>query len=98
MNLQGIGILANLITELEAHPHEPELVRGRTYYQGLECRAKYDTGFPASLKRLVRQSRTSDEKLRELGDRLIDFDPMFYAMSGTTQAIGALRCICFAFF
>ncbi|KAH0836413.1 hypothetical protein J3R83DRAFT_8014 [Lanmaoa asiatica] len=48
---------------------------------------KYDTGFPASLRKLVEQSQISDEKLRELGDRLIDFDPMFYAMSGTTQAI-----------
>ncbi|KAF8141978.1 hypothetical protein EV363DRAFT_1425979 [Boletus edulis] len=83
----GIGILADLITELEAHPHEPELARGRTYYQGLECRAKYDTSFPASMKKLVQQSQTSDAKLRELQDVLIDFDPMFYAMSGTTQAI-----------
>lgn len=89
VNSQGIGILADLVTELEAHPHEPELVRGRTYYQGLECRAKYDTSFPSSLRKLVSQSQSSDEKLRELGDRLFDFDPMFYAMSGTTQAIGA---------
>jgi len=83
----GIGILANLITELEAHPHEPELVRGTAYYQGLECRARYDTGFPESLKQLVLQSQTSDEKLQELEDHLVDFDPMFYALSGTTQAI-----------
>ncbi|KAF9219764.1 carboxypeptidase S [Gyrodon lividus] len=83
----GIGILADLINELEARPHEPELFRGRTYYQGLECRAKYDGVFPESLKRLVQQSQTSDEKLRELGDRLLDFDPVFYALSGTTQAI-----------
>jgi Gly-Xaa carboxypeptidase len=85
---QGIGILADLITELEARPHEPELFRGRTYYQSLECRAKYDEGFPASLKKLVHQSQTSDEKLRELGDHLLEFDPAFYALSGTTQAIG----------
>ncbi|KAG9309489.1 hypothetical protein JVU11DRAFT_10460 [Chiua virens] len=83
----GIGILADLIMQLEAHPHEPELIRGRTYHQGLECRARYDAGFPASLRRLVEESQTSDEKLRELEGRLIDFDPMFYAMSGTTQAI-----------
>jgi len=83
----GIGILANLITELEAHPHEPELVRGTTYYQGLECRARYDTGFPESLKKLVLLSQTSDEKLKELEVRLVDFDPMFYVLSGTTQAI-----------
>ncbi|KAG6374707.1 hypothetical protein JVT61DRAFT_4077 [Boletus reticuloceps] len=83
----GIGILADLITELEVHPHEPELVRGRTYHQGLECRAKYDTSFPVSMRKLVQQSQTSDAKLRELQDLLIDFDPMFYAMSGTTQAI-----------
>jgi len=83
----GIGILANLVTELEAHPHEPEVVRGSAYYQGLECRVRYDTGFPESLKQLVLQSQTNDEKLQELGDRLVDFDPTFYALSGTTQAI-----------
>ncbi|KAH7885806.1 hypothetical protein F5I97DRAFT_1808549 [Phlebopus sp. FC_14] len=83
----GIGILADLVTELEAHPHEPELVRGRTYYQGLECRAKYDKGFPKSMRKLVQQSRGSDAKLRELAERLLDFDPLYYAQAGTTQAI-----------
>ncbi|KAF8449397.1 hypothetical protein L210DRAFT_3524770 [Boletus edulis BED1] len=39
------------------------------------------------MRKLVQQSQTSDAKLRELQDVLIDFDPMFYAMSGTTQAI-----------
>lgn len=89
MDSQGIGILADLITELEAHPHEPELVRGRTYYQGLECRAKYEKGFPESLRQLVKQSQTSDDKLQELADHLVDFDPLFYALSGTTLAVGA---------
>ena len=83
--------MADLITELEAHPLEPKLVRGRTYYQSLECRAKYDTSFPESLRELLRQSQTSDEKLQELEERLAEFDPQFYAMAATTQAIGAFR-------
>ena len=87
---QGIGILANLITELEAHPHQPKLIRGRTYYKSLECRAKYDASLPESFTTLLLQSQTDDEKLWELGDRLADFDPLYYAMSGTTQATGAI--------
>lgn len=90
MNSQGIRILADRITELEAHPPEPDLVRGASYYQGLERRAKYDASFPAPLKRLVRLSQTSNVTLRRLGGRLIDFDPMFSVTSGTTQAFGAL--------
>ncbi|KAH7926427.1 carboxypeptidase S [Leucogyrophana mollusca] len=83
----GIGILSNIVTELEAHPHEPELVRGRTYYQGLQCRAKYDKGFPPELRKLVQESQYSDGKLHDLEARLLDFDPTFYAQAGTTQAI-----------
>ena len=93
-NGQGIGILANLITELESHPHQPELIRGRTYYQSLECRAKYDIDFPDSLTELLLESRISDEKVRELGNHLVDFDPLYYAMAGTTQAIGGLQSRC----
>jgi len=96
MNSQGIGILADLITELEAHPPELELVRGTSYYQSLECRAKYDASFPVPMKRLVRRSQISNVTLRKLRDRLIDFDPMFSA-SGTTQAFSALRVDMFFF-
>ncbi|KIK94999.1 hypothetical protein PAXRUDRAFT_33217 [Paxillus rubicundulus Ve08.2h10] len=60
---------------------------GEAYYQGLEYRAKYDEGFPASLREFVQQSQTSDEKLRGLGDRLLEFDSMLCASSGTTQVI-----------
>ncbi|KAH7913034.1 hypothetical protein BJ138DRAFT_1146880 [Hygrophoropsis aurantiaca] len=83
----GIGILSNVVTELEAHPHEPKLIRGRTYYQGLQCRAKYDDSLPPALRELVEDSLFSDEKLHELETQLLDFDPDFYAQAGTTQAI-----------
>ena len=41
----------------------------------------------------MRESQTSDEKLRELEGHLIDFDPWFYALSGTTQAFGAFQLL-----
>lgn len=83
----GIGILASVITELEANPHVPKLARDRTYYQGLQCRAKYDAGFPSDMRKLVIESQTSDEKLHELETKLDDFDPEYSASAGTTQAI-----------
>jgi Gly-Xaa carboxypeptidase len=85
---QGIGILAGIVTELEANPHVPKLARDRTYYQGLQCRAKYDAGFPSDMRKLVIESQTSDEKLHELETKLDDFDPAYSASAGTTQAIG----------
>ena len=39
----------------------------------------------------MRESQTSDKKLRELEGHLIDFDPLFYALSGTTQAFGVFQ-------
>lgn len=83
----GIGILASVVTELEANPHVPKLARDRTYYQGLQCRAKYDAGFPSDMRKLVIESQTSDEKLHELETKLDDFDPAYSASAGTTQAI-----------
>ncbi|OJA18441.1 hypothetical protein AZE42_05816, partial [Rhizopogon vesiculosus] len=83
----GIGILAGVVTELEANPHVPELARDRTYYQSLQCRAKYDAAFPPDMRKLVLESQSSDEKLRELAKRLDDFDPAYSASAGTTQAI-----------
>ncbi|KAG2125028.1 hypothetical protein DEU56DRAFT_825962 [Suillus clintonianus] len=83
----GIGILASVVTELEANPHVPKLARDRTYYQGLQCRAKYDVGFPSDMRKLVIESQTSDEKLHELETKLDDFDPAYSASAGTTQAI-----------
>ncbi|KAG1786028.1 carboxypeptidase S [Suillus plorans] len=83
----GIGILASVVTGLEANPHVPKLARDRTYYQGLQCRAKYDDGFPSEMRELVIESQTSDEKLHELETKLDDFDPAYSASAGTTQAI-----------
>lgn len=83
----GIGILASVVTELEANPHVPRLARDRTYYQGLQCRAKYDAGFPSEMRKLVIESQTSDEKLHELETKLDDFDSAYSASAGTTQAI-----------
>lgn len=85
---QGIGVLAGVITELEANPHVPELARDRTYYQSLQCRAKYDAGFPSDMRKLVVESQFSDAKLRELEKKLVDFDPAYSASAGTTQAVG----------
>ncbi|EGN95017.1 hypothetical protein SERLA73DRAFT_61542 [Serpula lacrymans var. lacrymans S7.3] len=83
----GIGILSNIITELEAHPHQPQLVRDRTYYQSLQCRAEYDNGLDPSMRKLIQQSRSSDEALQQLEGELLEFDPAYYAQAGTTQAI-----------
>jgi Gly-Xaa carboxypeptidase len=54
----------------------------------LQCRAKYDAGFPSDMRKLVVESQSNDAKLRELEKRLVDFDPAYSASAGTTQAVG----------
>ena len=87
MVVQGIGILASLITELEAHPHQVELYRNATYYQGLQCEAEYDPDLPSELRDLVKSSLDSDKALSKLEEYLKSTKPLFKAIAGTTQAV-----------
>ena len=88
---QSIGMLAALITELEAHPHPIHLYRNDTYYQQLQCLAAHSPDFPHSLAKLVKRSQHSDKALSKLSDQLSASLPQFKAIAGTTQAVDVIR-------
>ena len=88
----GIGILASLITELEAHPHEVHLLRDATYYQGLECEAAHDPSLSSHRRHLIMSSLHSDKALAKLQAELLEANPAgFKAIAGTTQAVDIIQ-------
>ena len=88
---KGIGILSLLIAELEAHPYELHLDRDGTYYEGLQCEAEHDPGLSEVLRELITSSRYSDEALAKLEALLENTNPMFGALTGTTQAVNIIQ-------
>ncbi|KAJ3552583.1 hypothetical protein NM688_g4078 [Phlebia brevispora] len=87
----GIGILASLITELEAHPHATNLYRNATYYQGLQCEAAHDPDLPRHLKHLIQSSLHSKKALAKLENELLRINPQYKALTGTTQAVDIVQ-------
>ncbi|KAI0085827.1 carboxypeptidase S [Irpex rosettiformis] len=87
----SIGILAALITELEANPHVPALHRNDTLYEQVQCLAAHSPDFPTSLAKLARKSQRSDKALNKLTKELERIDPLFKATAGTTQAVDIIR-------
>lgn len=49
----GIGILAELITKIEASPYDPELKAGNPYLGKLQCGAAHAPEFPSNLRKLL---------------------------------------------
>ncbi|KAF6818819.1 peptidase family M20/M25/M40 [Colletotrichum plurivorum] len=49
----GIGILAELITKIEASPYGPELLSGNPYLGKLQCGADHAPEFPSNLRKLL---------------------------------------------
>ncbi|EPQ56640.1 carboxypeptidase S [Gloeophyllum trabeum ATCC 11539] len=87
----GIGILASLITRLEDNPHVPHLYRDGAYYKQLQCHAEHDSKLPATLRRMIKESRESDAALRQLEAELVASLPTFKAIAGTTQAVDVIE-------
>lgn len=69
----------------------PHIYRNDTYYEELQCRAVHDSDFPKSLKKLAKQSRSSDKALAKLTKQLAKADPKFKAIAGTTQAVDVIQ-------
>ena len=88
---QSIGILAALITQLEANPHAPALHRNDTLYEQIQCLAAHSPDFTPHLAKLARKSQTSDKALAKLTKELERSDPLFKATAGTTQAVDVIR-------
>ena len=89
--MQGIGILASLITQLESHPHEVTLLRNSTYFQSLLCDAVHDPDLDHKLRHLIKKAVKSDKALKALEKYLDRINPTFKALAGTTQAVDIIH-------
>ncbi|PIL25219.1 hypothetical protein GSI_13108 [Ganoderma sinense ZZ0214-1] len=87
----SIGMLAALIKQIEANPHDAQLNRSGVYYSLLQCRAAHDTSLSPHLRSLISHSRSSDKALHALERHLAKTDRLFSALAGTTQAADVIR-------
>ncbi|KAK7687700.1 hypothetical protein QCA50_008916 [Cerrena zonata] len=83
----SIGILAALIAELEANPHEPHLYRDEPYFTALQCQAILNSELDDDLRGLIKKSRSSDKALFDLEKKLFATDVLADALSKNTQAV-----------
>ncbi|CCL99719.1 uncharacterized protein FIBRA_01741 [Fibroporia radiculosa] len=86
-----IGMLAKLITHIEANPHTVHLNRTSTYYKQLQCQAEYDPMMSGRMKKLIKRSLKSNKALKKLEEELASTDRMYPPLSGTTQAIDIIH-------
>lgn len=80
-------MLASAIVELEAHPHETELLRTGTIFREIQCAASYGPNYPADLKQLAKAAIEDDSALESLKQAILDRNPGAAAQLGTTQAV-----------
>ena len=80
-----------MITEIEDNPHSSALKRDGIYYQKIQCFTEHGQDVPSSLRELVRDSLTDDEKLAELEVELDNLYWDFKANTGTTQAVDIIH-------
>lgn len=80
-----------MITELEANPHETQLLRNTPYYVGLQCEAAYDPDLARTMRSLIKKSLKSDKALAKLNAELLRVNPLFKAITGTTQAVDIVQ-------
>ncbi|TNY18491.1 hypothetical protein DMC30DRAFT_51975 [Rhodotorula diobovata] len=82
----GIGVLAQCITALEAHPSEPLLQTGNPMLQQLQCAADHGE-VDKSWRRRIRNPK----QWKKLGREMAREDPIMRAFLGTTQAVDLIE-------
>lgn len=80
-------MLASVITELEAYPHEAVLSREGTAFQELQCAASYGPEVPDDIRRLAKAAVDDDEALEQLKAAFLKWQPVAAAQISTTQAV-----------
>ncbi|OCH84737.1 carboxypeptidase S [Obba rivulosa] len=87
----AIGMLSSMISALEAHPHETQLLRSGTPFLATQCFATYGPEYPEKLRWLAEEARTSDVALAKLKTGLLAADRRNSALLGTTQAVDLIQ-------
>ncbi|OAA66926.1 vacuolar carboxypeptidase [Niveomyces insectorum RCEF 264] len=78
----GIGILAEIITALEAHPYEPKVIPGSAIHNTYVCKARYEPDAQPEITRLVQAG-----DLEKLTEALVALDRPTNFRIQTSQAV-----------
>ncbi|KAJ4138320.1 hypothetical protein NW768_002143 [Fusarium equiseti] len=82
----GIGIMAEIVSALEANPYEPAILKGSPVYNHLVCLARHSPDAHPKLDELLKE-----EDLEKLTTELIHIDPDAKFTIQTTQAVDIIR-------
>lgn len=82
----GIGIAAEIISALEAHPYEPKVLEGSPVYNHLVCTARYSPDAEPKLNDLLKKG-----DLDKLTSELISVNPTARFLIQTTQAVDIIQ-------
>ncbi|CAK7216827.1 hypothetical protein SCUCBS95973_002939 [Sporothrix curviconia] len=82
----GIGIAAELIAALEAHPFAPKLVAGSPLHHNYVCRARYSPDADPRVTKLVKHN-----ELAALASLLSSYDPQLQFRLQTSQAVDIVQ-------
>lgn len=86
----GIGIMAVLITALEAHPYEPAINAEHPLLQWAFCLLDDEAASP-HLKSMIKQAARSSSHRQKLAKYLTHIYPAFKPLLSTTQASDVIR-------
>ncbi|EIM86689.1 carboxypeptidase S [Stereum hirsutum FP-91666 SS1] len=81
----SIGMLAQMLVDIEANPPEPHIERDTPMYSYIQCLAEHGTSVPRALRKAIKTSVYSDKALKKVEDELLT-TKQFRALVGTTQA------------
>lgn len=85
----SIGILADMLVNIERNPFEVHLERGSSTYKIAQCLV-HTPELPASLRRDIIHAEHDERALRRAEQELFK-NPMFKSLVGTTQAIDLIH-------
>ncbi|CAM1511815.1 Fc.00g093280.m01.CDS01 [Cosmosporella sp. VM-42] len=82
----GIGIMSEIVTALESHPYDPQLIRGSPVYNYLVCQARYS---PRYVPRIAQMLRRND--IDGLTRELARTSPTSRYLIQTSQAVDIIE-------
>ena len=90
---QSIGLLSQIIVEVENHPLPPKLLRNSSSFGTLKCAATYGPSFPDEIRQLVYDAKDDDSEfgMMKLQDKLLKLHPNYASELGTTQAVDVIQ-------
>lgn len=88
----GIGVMSELITLIEAHPYKPHLASENPYLALMQCAARYSEKFPKKLKKLLPGSKghTSTKKKDKLALEAAKESPFIKYLMTTSVAVDVI--------